>query len=459
MQVTFRENKIQTMKLWQKNTGSKKEVENFTIGRDPEFDIILAPFDVIGSMAHAIMLEKIGLLSVEELRVLLNGLKEIYLEIEKGQFKIEEGVEDVHSQVEFLLTQRYGEVGKKLHSGRSRNDQVLVDLKLYYRAAIRELVEASQELFDVLIALSEKHKTDLMPGYTHTQLAMPSSFGLWFGSFAEGLAEDMGLLGSAYKLANKNPLGSAAGYGSSFPLNRTLTTELLGFDDLHHNVVNAQNSRGKTEKTIAFALSGIGGTLNKLAADVCIFMNQHFAFISFPDDLTTGSSIMPHKKNPDVFELIRAKTNQIQGIPNTVTLLLTNMTTGYHRDLQLLKEAVFPGIDSLLDCLRMTTFMLKEVKIKQNILSDSFYKHVFSVEVVNQLVLEGMPFRDAYKKVGMDIESNDFHPDQTKVNHNHEGSIGNLCNEEISIKMKESIQSFNFQKIEKSLISLLESKY
>ncbi|RPA69611.1 argininosuccinate lyase [Cyclobacteriaceae bacterium YHN15] len=447
------------MKLWQKNTGSKKEVENFTIGRDPEFDIILAPFDVLGSMAHAIMLEKIGLLSVAERNVLLRGLKEIYFEIEKGQFKIEEGVEDVHSQVEFLLTQRFGEVGKKLHSGRSRNDQVLVDLKLFYRAAIRDLVEESQELFHELIRLSEKHKNNLMPGYTHTQLAMPSSFGLWFGSFAEGLSEDMALLEAAYKLANKNPLGSAAGYGSSFPLDRTMTTELLGFDDLHHNVINAQNSRGKTEKNLAFALSGIGGTLNKLAADVCIFMNQHFAFISFPDNLTTGSSIMPHKKNPDVFELIRAKTNQIQGIPNTVTLLLTNMTTGYHRDLQLLKEAIFPGLDSLLDCLRMTTFMLKEIKVKENILSDSFYKHVFSVEVVNKLVLEGMPFRDAYKKVGMDIESDEFNPDQNKVIHTHEGSIGRLCNKEITEKMKKSISDFNFRKAEKSLMALLDRSF
>lgn len=444
------------MKLWQKNIGSKKEVESFTIGRDPEFDLILAPFDVIGSMAHAIMLEKIGLLSDEELKILLHGLKEIYFEIEKGQFKIENGVEDVHSQVEFLLTKRYGEVGKKLHSGRSRNDQVLVDLKLYYRAAIREVVEVSQELFEVLIELSEKHSKDLMPGYTHTQLAMPSSFGLWFGSFAEGLSEDMGLLEAAYKVANKNPLGSAAGYGSSFPLDRSMTTELLGFEDLHYNVINAQNSRGKTEKTIAFALSGIAGTLNKLAADVCIFMNQHFGFISFPDDLTTGSSIMPHKKNPDVFELIRAKTNQIQGIPNTVTLLLTNMTTGYHRDLQLLKEAIFPGLDSLLDCLKMTSFMLKEIKVKENILSDSFFKHVFSVEVVNKLVLEGIPFRDAYKQVGLDIESDKFHPDQNQVKHTHEGSIGNLCTKEIKTKMRESISKFNFIEAEKSLIALLE---
>lgn len=445
------------MKLWQKNTGSKKEVENFTIGRDPEFDIVLAPFDVLGSMAHAIMLEKIDLLTADELKTLLKGLKEIYHEIAQGQFNIDPGVEDVHSQVEFLLTQRYGEVGKKLHSGRSRNDQVLVDLKLFYRDAIKELAEASMELFELLIQLSNKHQADLMPGYTHTQLAMPSSFGLWFGSFAEGLSEDMELLLTAYKLSNKNPLGSAAGYGSSFPLNRTLTTQLLGFEDLHHNVINAQNSRGKTEKTIAFALSGIAGTLNKLAADVCIFMNQHFGFIGFPDDLTTGSSIMPHKKNPDVFELIRAKTNQIQGIPNTVTLLLTNMTTGYHRDMQLLKEAIFPGIYTLLDCLKMTTYMLKEIKVKSNILQDPFYKHLFSVEVVNQLVIEGMPFRDAYKKIGMDIESGDFTPDQNNVSHTHEGSIGNLCNKNINDKMNKVLGQFSFIKTDEQIKKLLES--
>jgi argininosuccinate lyase len=444
------------MKLWQKNTDSNKEVENFTIGRDPEFDILLAPFDVLGSVAHAIMLEKIGLLTADELRVLLNGLKEIYYEIEKGQFKIEKGVEDVHSQVEFLLTKRYGEVGKKLHSGRSRNDQVLVDLKLFYRAAIREITEETQELFDLLIQLSDKHKSDLMPGYTHTQLAMPSSFGLWFGSFAESLTEDMDLLYSAYRLSNKNPLGSAAGYGSSFPLDRSLTTHLLGFEDLHHNVINAQNSRGKTERNLSFALAGIAGTLNKLAADVCVFMNQHFGFISFPDNLTTGSSIMPHKKNPDVFELIRAKTNQIQGIPQQLTLLLTNTTTGYHRDLQLLKEDIFPGIENLLDCIRMSTFMLKEIKIKKDILKDSFYKHAFSVEVVNDLVLQGIPFRDAYKKVGLDIEAGDFQPDQSKVAHTHEGSIGNLCLTEIQGKMKLALAQFDFERINTQIQKLLE---
>lgn len=443
------------MKLWQKATGNKKEVENFTIGRDPEFDIILAPFDVLGSMAHAHMLTKVGLLTAEDNATLQKGLKEIYYEIEKGTFEIAAGVEDVHSQVEFLLTERYGEVGKKLHSGRSRNDQVLVDLKLYYRSAIRELVEEATTLFYLLIKLADQHKEDLMPGYTHTQLAMPSSFGLWFGSFAEGLSEDMGMLQAAFDLANKNPLGSAAGYGSSFPLDRTYTTELLGFADLHHNVINAQNSRGKAEKTLAFALAGMAGTLNKLASDVCLFMNQHFGFISFPDDLTTGSSIMPHKKNPDVFELMRAKTNQIQGVPTTISLLLTNTTTGYHRDLQLLKEEIFPAIDTLSDCLSMCTFMLKSIKVKKEILQDPFFKHVFSVEVVNDLVLKGIPFRDAYKQVGMDIEADNFSPDQSKISHTHEGSIGNLGLVEISQKMEKAVKGFNFDKMDAAYISLL----
>jgi len=443
------------MKLWQKDIGSKKEVEHFTIGRDPEFDIVLAPFDVLGSMAHASMLETIGLLTTDENEILQKGLREIYAEIGEGKFSIAPGVEDVHSQVEFLLTERFGEVGKKLHSGRSRNDQVLVDLKLFYRSAIRELVEESQELFDLLIELSEKHKGDLMPGYTHTQLAMPSSFGLWFGSFAEGLTEDLGLLKAAFDLSNKNPLGSAAGYGSSFPLNRTLTTELLGFADMHHNVINAQNSRGKTERTLAFAMSGIAGTLNKLATDVCLFMNQHFAFISFPDDLTTGSSIMPHKKNPDVFELIRAKTNQIQGVPTTVSFLLTNMSTGYHRDMQLLKEEIFPAFDKLKSCIAMSTFMLKSVKIRQNILQDTFYKHVFSVEVVNELVLKGVPFRDAYKQVGYEIEADQFAPDQNQLNHTHEGSIGNLSLTEIQSKMRQATQAFDFQKIDAAYKKLI----
>jgi argininosuccinate lyase len=443
------------MKIWQKATDSKKEVESFTIGRDPEFDLVLAPFDVLGSMAHAHMLAKIGLLTTEENEILQKGLKEIYQEIETGKFVIEPGVEDVHSQVEFLLTERYGDVGKKLHSGRSRNDQVLVDLKLYYRAAIRGLVEASTELTTLLLELAEKHKKDLMPGYTHTQLAMPSSFGLWFGAFAEGISEDLGLLKAAFDLSNKNPLGSAAGYGSSFPLDRTMTTNLLGFADLHHNVINAQNSRGKTERTLGFAVAGMAGTLNRLADDVCLFMNQHFGFIKFPDELTTGSSIMPHKKNPDVFELIRAKTNQIQAVPNTIALLLTNSTTGYHRDLQLLKEEIFPAIDSLQSCIEMTTFMLKSIQIKSDILKDSFYKHVFSVEVVNDLVLEGMPFRDAYKKVGLDIEKDDFNPDQSQLKHSHEGSIGNLNLPEIQGKLDSAIQAFQFGKIDEAFNKLI----
>ena len=444
------------MKLWQKATGNKKEVEQFTIGRDPEFDLILAPFDVLASMAHAAMLATIGLLTEEENQTLQKGLKEIYYEIEQGKFSIDAGVEDVHSQVEFLLTERFGEVGKKLHSGRSRNDQVLVDLKLYYRAAIREVVEEASTLFDLLLELSEKYKGDLMPGYTHTQLAMPSSFGLWFSSFAEGLSEDLGMLKAAFDLSNKNPLGSAAGYGSSFPLNRTMTTQLLGFADLHHNVINAQNSRGKTEKTLAFAMAGIAGTLNRLAADVCLFMNQHFGFISFPDDLTTGSSIMPHKKNPDVFELIRAKTNQISAVPNTVSLLLANTTTGYHRDLQLLKEELFPALATLKDCLAMSTFMLKSIKVKKEILLDPFFKHVFSVEVVNELVLKGVPFRDAYKQVGLDIESDKFSTDQTKIHHTHEGSIGNLNLDLIKNKMEKAIFSFDFRAIDRAFLSLLK---
>jgi argininosuccinate lyase len=444
------------MKLWQKATGSKKEVEQFTIGRDPEFDLVLAPFDVLGSMAHAHMLAKIGLLTDAENELLQRGLKEIYFEIEQGKFSIAPGVEDVHSQVEFLLTERYGEVGKKLHSGRSRNDQVLVDLKLFYRSAIREIVEEARLLFDLLISLSEKHKNDLMPGYTHTQLAMPSSFGLWFGSFAEGLTEDLGLLKSAFDLSNKNPLGSAAGYGSSFPLDRTLTTELLGFADMHHNVINAQNSRGKTERTLAFALAGLAGTLNKLATDVCLFMNQHFAFITFPDDLTTGSSIMPHKKNPDVFELIRAKTNQIQAVPTAIGYLLTNMSTGYHRDMQLLKEEIFPSLEKLKSCLIMSTFMLKSIKVRKNILQDPFFKHVFSVEVVNDLVLNGVPFRDAYKQVGLEIEADQFAPDQSSLKHTHEGSIGNLGLDEILQKMEKAEREFDFAKIDSSYQFLLK---
>ena len=442
------------MKLWQKNTTSKKEVEQFTIGKDPEFDLLLAPYDVLASMAHGQMLFQIGLLTDAENKLLQQGLKEIHAEILQGTFSIATGVEDVHSQVEILLTERYGEVGKKLHSGRSRNDQVLVDLKLFYREAVRELVTEAQILSKLLLELAETHKNDLMPGYTHTQLAMPSSFGLWFSSFAESLSEDLVLLHAAYELCNKNPLGSAAGYGSSFPLDRSLTTELLGFAELHHNVINAQNSRGKTERTLAFGLAGMAATLNKLASDVCLFCNQHFAFISFPDDLTTGSSIMPHKKNPDVFELIRAKSNQLQALPSSVGMLLTNLTTGYHRDLQLLKEALFPALDTLRSCLQLSTFMLRAIQVRKGILEDPFYKHLFSVEVVNELVLKGVPFRDAYKQVGHDIEDGKFDPNQNKVAHSHEGSIGNLCLTEIQAKLEKQVKRFDFEAIDRAYARL-----
>jgi argininosuccinate lyase len=443
------------MKLWQKEKSSLKEVEEFTIGDDPAYDLLLAPYDILGSLAHAQMLEKIGLLTADEFTTLQKGLREIFGEILNGQFKIDPGVEDVHSQVEFILTQRYGDVGKKLHSGRSRNDQVLVDLKLYYRAEIKVLIQEVQQLFDLLISLAEKHQHDLMPGYTHTQLAMPSSFGLWFGAFAESLAEDMQLLHSAYKLANRNPLGSAAGYGSSFPLNRTMTTELLGFEEMHYNVINAQNSRGKTEKTLSFALAGIAGTINKLAADSIIFMNQHFGFIKFPDELTTGSSIMPHKKNPDVFELVRAKTNQIQASPNTLTMQLTNLTTGYHRDLQVMKETIFPDLEKLKSCLSITRLMLENIEVKQDLLKDPFYKHLFSVEEVNRLVLSGTPFRDAYKQVGMSIENNQYDPN-TDVDHSHEGSIGNLCLDEIKSKMQQTVEQFKLSELDKVVEKLIK---
>ncbi|EIM76292.1 argininosuccinate lyase [Nitritalea halalkaliphila LW7] len=443
------------MKIWEKDSSASAAVDRFTIGRDPEFDALLAPWDVLGSIAHARMLQEIGLLEKEEWQALDAGLKAIYAEIQAGTFSIAPGVEDVHSQVEFLLTERLGDVGKKLHSGRSRNDQVLVDLKLFYRQAIADVVQEMEALFDLLQALAARHAGDLMPGYTHTQLAMPSSFGLWFSSFAEGLSEDLDLLHAAYRLVDKNPLGSAAGYGSSFPLNRARTTELLGFRQMHYNVLNAQNSRGKTERQLAFALSGVAATLNRLAADAILFMNQHFGFIRFPDALTTGSSIMPHKKNPDVFELIRAKTNQLQGLPGQIQLLLTNLTTGYHRDLQLLKEGIFPAIETLKDCLRMSRYMLEHIEIKADILQDPFYKHVFSVEAVNKLVIEGLPFRDAYKQVGRAIENDAFTVDQSRVDHVHAGSIGNLCLEEISADFRAGLQRFDFEPAKRALSALL----
>lgn len=443
------------MKLWSKDKESLKSVTDFTTGQDNVLDLHLAPFDVLGSLAHITMLETIGLLTRAELDILCKELKSVYKEIQAGKFEIEAGVEDVHSQVELLLTRKLGDVGKKIHSGRSRNDQVLVDVKLFLRHEIEEITKGIQQLFELLIAQSEKHKDKLLPGYTHLQVAMPSSFGLWFGAYAESLTDDLITLQSAYQVVNKNPLGSAAGYGSSFPLNRSLTTQLLGFDDLNYNVVYAQMGRGKTERIMAQAMSNIAATVGKLAMDCTLFINQNFAFISFPDELTTGSSIMPHKKNPDVFELIRAKCNSLQALPNEITLLIANLPSGYHRDLQLLKEKLFPAIHTLKDCLRMTHLMLSAVIVKENILEDEKYKYLFSVEEVNKLVLSGVPFRDAYKKIGLDIEQGKFNY-STEINHSHEGSIGNLMNDQIKKSFTKVITNFNFQKVHFALEALVK---
>lgn len=442
------------MKLWQKDKASLKEVERFTVGKDQEMDMYLARFDVLGSLAHITMLESIGLLTKEELPVLKAELKNIYSRIEKGDFKVEDGVEDIHSQVELELTRNLGDAGKKIHSGRSRNDQVLVDVKLFLRAEIEEVTGEVKSLFDLLIAQSEKFKAHLLPGYTHLQLAMPSSFGLWFGAYAEGLVDDLITLQAAYRVVNKNPLGSAAGYGSSFPINRTLTTNLLGFEDLNYNVVYAQMGRGKSERIVASALANVAATLGRLSMDACLFLNQNFAFISFPDELTTGSSIMPHKKNPDVFELIRARCNQFVALPNDISMLTANLPSGYHRDLQLLKEVLFPAIQNLKDCLRMAQLMLSNIQVKENILTDEKYKYLFSVEEVNKLVLSGVPFRDAYKKIGVDIESGNYNP-QRSVNHTHEGSIGNLCNDQIQRMMAETLKGFNFKNVEEAISKLV----
>ncbi|WP_411275566.1 argininosuccinate lyase [Daejeonella sp.] len=441
-------------KLWQKNSTTEKSVDKFTVGNDREMDILLAPFDVLGSLAHTKMLESIGLIEKADLVQIQSELKNIYRDIQEGKFVIEPSVEDVHSQVEFLLTQRIGEAGKKIHSGRSRNDQVLVDLKLFFRSEIQKLVNNTEILFDQLIVQSEEHKEKLLPGYTHLQIAMPSSFGLWFGAYAESLADDMELMLAAWKICNKNPLGSAAGYGSSFPLNRTMTTELLGFDSLNYNVVYAQMARGKTERILAQAMSSLAATLAKLAMDACLFINQNFAFISFPDELTTGSSIMPHKKNPDVFELIRARCNKIQALPNEIALMTTNLPSGYHRDLQLLKENLFPAFRSLNECIEMTAFMLQSIRIKEDILKDEKYAYLFSVEAVNAEVLKGVPFREAYKNVGSLIEMGEFKA-PTMVNHTHEGSIGNLCNEEIFNAFKANLKNFGFEKVDKAIADLL----
>lgn len=444
------------MKLWTKDKESLKEVTDFTTGQDNLLDLHLAPFDVLGSLAHITMLESIGLLTREELSLLSKELKTIYNQIISGGFKIDDGVEDIHSQVELLLTRTLGDVGKKIHSGRSRNDQVLVDIKLFLRNELEELVNQIKSLFELLISKSEEHKNKLLPGYTHLQLAMPSSFGLWFGAYAESLADDTITLQSAYRIVNKNPLGSAAGYGSSFPLNRTLTSQLLGFADLNYNVVYAQMGRGKTERIVAQAMSNVAATLAKLAMDATLFLNQNFSFISFPDELTTGSSIMPHKKNPDVFELIRSKCNALQALPNELSLLTSNLPSGYHRDLQLLKEKLFPAIGTLKDCLRMTHLMISAIQVKENILEDEKYKYLFSVEEVNKLVLSGMPFRDAYKKVGLDIEQGKFHY-TTQVSHNHEGSIGNLMNHRIKDSFINTLEGFDFETPAHAIKNLLKN--
>lgn len=441
-------------KLWEKNVQVDHEVDLFTVGKDREMDLYLAPYDVLGSMAHITMLESIGLLTKEELQLLLKELRAIHAVAEKGEFVIEEGIEDVHSQVELMLTRQLGDMGKKIHSGRSRNDQVLLDLKLFTRAKIQQIVKSAEKLFQVLLEQSDRYKHVLMPGYTHLQIAMPSSFGLWFGAYAESLVDDLRLMEAAYRICNRNPLGSAAGYGSSFPLNRQMTTDLLGFDSLDYNVVYAQMGRGKMERTVAFAMAGIAATLSKLAFDACLFNSQNFGFIKLPDQFTTGSSIMPHKKNPDVFELTRAKCNKIQGLPTQITLICNNLPSGYFRDLQIIKEVFLPAFDELNDCLTMVTHMMREIKVNEHILDDDKYALVFSVEEVNKRVLNGVPFRDAYKQVGLEIEAGQFVP-QKQVNHTHEGSIGNLSNDKIAALMKEIMNTFQFEKVnqaEKELI-------
>lgn len=445
------------MKLWEKDIKVNEEVEKFTIGRDRELDIYLAKHDVLGSMAHITMLQSINLLTKDELDVLLKELQEIYQLAVEGKFVIEEGIEDVHSQVELMLTRKLGDIGKKIHSGRSRNDQVLLDLKLFTREQIEILAHDVSALIDVLLAQSEKYKEVLLPGYTHLQIAMPSSFGLWFGAYAESLADDLQLLLAAYRICNRNPLGSAAGYGSSFPLNRTMTTELLGFDSMNYNVVYAQMGRGKMERIVSFALASIAGSLSKLAYDACLFNSQNFGFIKLPAQFTTGSSIMPHKKNPDVFELTRAKCNKIQALPVEITLIANNLPSGYFRDLQIIKEVFIPSFKDLKDCLLMVTHMMDKIEVNDHILDDDKYKYVFSVEEVNRLVLSGIPFRDAYKKVGMDIENGQFSYDSKELAHTHEGSIGNLCNNQISALKESILKEFNFVKVKEAEKNLLNT--
>jgi argininosuccinate lyase len=434
------------MKLWEKGTPVNEVIEAFTVGRDRELDLYLAESDVLGTIAHIIMLESVGLLSAEELVILRKELSAIYKTIQDGEFTIEPGVEDVHSQIEYLLTQRLGETGKKVHSGRSRNDQVLVDLRLFTRDNILDLATAVKYLFEGLQQQSESYKDVLLPGYTHLQIAMPSSFGLWFGAYAEALADDMQLLLSAYRINNQNPLGSAAGYGSSFPLNRTMTTQLLGFDDLNYNVVYAQMGRGKVEKITAFAMSNLASTLSRMATDLCLYMSQNFGFITLPDELTTGSSIMPHKKNPDVFELLRARCNMLQQLPNEIGAILANLPSGYFRDMQMIKESFLPAFGEMQTILDIAAFMIKKVNVRKDILSDPKYSYLFSVEAVNEAVLQGVPFRDAYKLVGKQIADGTFNP-PVELHHTHEGSIGNLCNKEIALKFQKIFQSFELEKI------------
>ena len=434
------------MKLWEKNFEINKEIERFTVGRDREMDLYLAKYDVLGSMAHITMLESIGLLGSDELPQLLDALKDIYALCERGEFRIEDDVEDVHSQVELLLTRRLGDMGKKIHSGRSRNDQVLVDLKLFTRHELIDIAAEVKSLFDELIAKSNQYRDVLMPGYTHLQIAMPSSFGLWFGAYAESLADDMLFLQAAYKMTNRNPLGSAAGYGSSFPLNRTMTTELLGFDSMDYNVVYAQMGRGKMERNVGFAIATIAGTIAKMAFDACLFNSQNFAFVKLPKECTTGSSIMPHKKNPDVFELIRAKSNKLQALPQQVTLIMNNLPVGYFRDLQIIKEVFLPAFGELKDCLQMAAYIINRIEVNEHILDNPMYDPMFSVEEVNRLAADGMPFRDAYKKVGLDIEAGTFKASRD-IHHTHEGSIGNLCNDRIEALMQQTLDGFNFERV------------
>ena len=442
-------------KLWEKNVQVDQEVDTFTVGKDREMDLYLAKYDVLGSMAHITMLESIGLLTKEELTILLAELKNIYAVADCGRFVIEEGVEDVHSQVELMLTRSLGDTGKKIHSGRSRNDQVLLDLKLFTRAQIQEIVELVSDLFEVLISQSNRYKDVLLPGYTHLQIAMPSSFGLWFGAYAESLTDDLQMMQAAYKVCNRNPLGSAAGYGSSFPLRRQMTTDLLGFDSLDYNVVYAQMGRGKMERTVAFAMAGIAATLSKLAFDACMFNSQNFGFVKLPDDCTTGSSIMPHKKNPDVFELIRAKCNKLQSLPQQIMMIMNNLPVGYFRDLQIIKEVFIPAFDELKDCLQMAAYIINRMEVNEHILDNAIYDPMFSVEEVNRLAAQGMPFRDAYKKVGLEIEAGTFSADRN-IHHTHEGSMGNLCNDRITQFMEDTLSGFHFERVAEAELSLLE---